>query len=268
MVEYRCVKCEKIFKKKSDYINHQNRKTPCEQNEGKMDSRVCVYCGVKYTTKGSVTRHIKMGCSVLKTREDEKKEIYEELLRLKKENERIVEEMNKMKICKNEKQNGANIMNVNNGNINNGNINNVTIVAFGTERIEAIDTNSILSAMTAGFNATVKLTKNIHFNPNNPEYHNVYIPSMNNKNAMVYDGKRWALVPRDEIIDDLYREKKDYVEVNFEEFCKSLSETQIGSIKRWLAIDNEDNVIIKMIKRRIELLLYNERNIPKETHKQ
>jgi hypothetical protein len=159
-------------------------------------------------------------------------------------------------------------MNVNNGNINNGNINNVTIVAFGTERIEAIDTNSILSAMTAGFNATVKLTKNIHFNPNNPEYHNVYIPSMNNKNAMVYDGKRWALVPRDEIIDDLYREKKDYVEVNFEEFCKSLSETQIGSIKRWLAIDNEDNVIIKMIKRRIELLLYNERNIPKETHKQ
>lgn len=35
------------------------------------------------------------------------------------------------------------------------------------------------------FNSTLKLTDTIHFNPKHPEYHNIYIPSMKDKYAMV-----------------------------------------------------------------------------------
>jgi hypothetical protein len=54
-----------------------------------------------------------------------------------------------------------------------------------------IDTSEILRAMRMGFHSTIQLTKAIHFNPKHPEYHNVYIPSMKDKYAMVYKNKNW-----------------------------------------------------------------------------
>ena len=270
MVEHKCAKCKKIFKKKDHYINHQNRINPCDSN---IDANACMYCGIKYSTKGNLMRHIKSHCSVYNAMENEKKQIFDELLSLKLANEKITCEMNQLKsgLIKQHaiagSNNGSNNGNINNSIVNSNNVNNITVVAFGKEKINSIDIKCITKAISAGFRSTIELTRNIHFNPNNPEFHNVYIPNMNNNCAMVFDGTNWNLTKRKEIIDDIYNDKKDFVEDNLEQFKNSLTQVKLNALNRWLAIEDDDDDIIIGIKKDIELLLYNNRNIPIETRK-
>ena len=120
-----------------------------------------------------------------------------------------------------------------------------------------------MEAISAGYNSVVKLTKNIHFNPNNPEYHNVYISNINNAYAMIHDQFDWKLVNRKEVINKIYKNKRDHVKAQLPSFQKEVSVIpNIDALERWLAIKDDDNPRVKKIKEGIELLLYNERNIP------
>lgn len=274
MVEYKCERCKKIFKKKDHYVTHMKRIKPCGEDIN-MNEYKCIYCGIKYSTKGSVTRHIKNGCDAYDAIENEKKQIFDELLRLKQENAAIMEEFKELKKELHKKQqhgggNNGTTNNIINGNVNNGNINNITIIAFGRENIDKIDIKSILNAASQGYYATVRLTENVHFNPNNPEYHNVYIPSMNSSCAMVYDGSEWKIVSRKDVIDDLYSDKKEYIIENLEKFGESLSLSKIDALKRWLADDcatHVDVANIRKIKKEIGWLLYSKKEIPISSRK-
>ena len=57
---------------------------------------------------------------------------------------------------------------------------------------------------------------------------------------MMYDGTNWILTTKTELIDKLYNSKKAFIEDNFDDFCKSLTEHQRLALNRWLAIDDED----------------------------
>lgn len=63
----------------------------------------------------------------------------------------------------------------------------------------------------------------------------------------------------------MYQDKRDYVEENLEEFGKSLSKSKLNALKRWLESDENDDKCIKLIKKDIELLLYNKKKIPLKT---
>ena len=140
------------------------------------------------------------------------------------------------------------------------------LIGYGKEDISKIDKNELLKGIKTGFYSTLNLTDTIHFNPKYPEYHNVYISSMKNKYAMMYDGTDWTLVMKDELIDKLYDEKKNYIEENLDDFLDSLSKSQRNALDRWMDMD-EDHVKIKEIKAKINLLLYNKRNVPLTTTK-
>ena len=64
------------------------------------------------------------------------------------------------------------------------------------EDISEIGLKKILLAVSKGYSTPLKLTEAIHFNPDHPEFHNVYIPNINNSYAMIYDGKDWKLVQK------------------------------------------------------------------------
>ena len=46
----------------------------------------------------------------------------------------------------------------------------------------------------------------IHFNPNKPENHNIYIPNMKTGFIMCWNGESWDIRNREDVIDDIYDE--------------------------------------------------------------
>jgi hypothetical protein len=150
MVEYRCEKCEKTFKKKYDYMNHMNKIRPCDR-----PSNICVYCGMKYATKANAMRHIKTNCGVYMEREMGNKQIFDELSKLKEKNEKLTNVMNELRLdlVKQKRSNGRinngvplskgidNIEIKSDGNINNGvplskGIDNIEIKSDGSAKID------------------------------------------------------------------------------------------------------------------------------------
>lgn len=80
--------------------------------------------------------------------------------------------------------------------------------------------------------------------------------------AMMFDGNKWTLTTKEDLIDTIYEDKKNYIEENLEEFVGSLQPSGKRALDNWLAIDDDDeNVKVKNIKNEIKLLLYNEKNI-------
>jgi len=220
-------------------------------------------------------RHIKSFCKVknekdqrdneIQKKNDDREKIYEQLLHnqieMQKQITALQQENNELK-QKYESPAPKSVQNnTNNGVINNNcNVNNIYLVGYGKEDMSKIDRSDLLKGIKMGFNSTLKLIDTIHFNPKYPEFHNVYISSMKNKYAMMYDGADWTLVMKDELIDKMYDHKRNYIEENMDDFLDSLTRSQINALHRWLDAA-DDHPYIDKIKNDIKLLLYNKRKM-------
>lgn len=102
-----------------------------------------------------------------------------------------------------------------------------------------LDKKEIINVLRNGFNSTLKLTETIHFNPKHPEFHNIYITNMKDKYAMMYNGKNWSLITKEELIERIYDDKKSYIEENLENVVPLLTDSQRRSLDRWLNVDEE-----------------------------
>ena len=277
MTIFECSKCGKVFKRKANKDYH-------EANNACKDAKyACKHCDRKFTTKTNMYRHIRTSCREKETKDKEDKEtttmasdeneqldvakIYDMLLKLKEEHNELREENDVLKIKVKEMEKEPKVVNnttnnINNGSINNGTVNNIYLVGYGKEDMSKIDRDDLLGGIRMGFNSTLKLIDTVHFNPKYPEFHNVYISSMKNKYAMMYDGSAWTLVMKDDLIDKMYDDKRDYIEDNLEDFLKSLTVSQTNAMHRWLNAD-DDHHYVKKIKNDIKLLLYNKRDLAK-----
>ena len=250
MVEYKCTRCNKIYNNKYNYNKHLNRKISCKKiidkdnannmqnneniifNNAKTmqnEKNLCNYCNKNFTHKNNLYIHINNRCKIRKQIENDKKNIFETLLKelneckeKLKEMDELKQEINLLKI-KNNKQCIKNSL----VNSNNKITNNIQLIAFGKERLNKIDEKELIKVLKKGFNSAIELTDKIHFNPKIPEYHNIYIPNLKDKYTMIYDGYKWKLELTENVIDDLYDNKKTIIEENIEKFTESLN----GSIK-------------------------------------
>lgn len=267
MPNYECDNCNKIFKR------NENLKYHIANNACKIDSVFCKYCKKGFTSSISMNRHVRLYCKVKKKDDDNKKEIFDRLVKLEEKN-RVLEEKNKVleeELNKIKKQTKIShkTLNKNNGLINNGtfvNNNNINLVAYGSEDMTKLDKKEILRVLRKGYDSTIRLTETLHFNPKYPEYHNIYITNMRDKYAMMYDGKCWELTIKEDLLNRIYDDKKNYIEDNVEDFVDSLSKSQKNALERWANTD-EDDKKIRQLKERIKLLLYNLREIPINTQK-
>jgi len=256
---YKCDKCEKIFTTKKCLIYHVNNNV-CDK---KLYS--CRLCNRGFTTETSMYRHIRYSCGVKRQDDIERYNIYERLIKLEEDNKKKEDENRKLINEVNNIKKQITITNVTNNNVNNGTVvNHITLVGYGKEDLSKLDKNELIKILQNGFYSTLKLTESLHFNPKYPEFHNVYISNIKDKYAMMYDGQNWTLTIKDDLINRIYDDKKNYIEENLDEFIYSLTESRKKALERWLDMDDNDNKI-KEIKEQIKLLLYNKREIPIST---
>lgn len=286
MPEYKCDRCGKDFNSNQSLKYHIN-KNVCARKE-----HCCKYCPSKFTSKNAMYAHMRDVCKSKKQNDADKEAILDRLMKMEEEIKKQKEESDKKqaesdkKIAKLTQENAkiktqmkkvtkntSIVNNINNGdvnNINNGTIVNATIniVGHGTEDISKIGDDKIHKSLQAGFYSTVQLTKAVHFNPDFPEFHNIYIPNIKDKYAMKYNGEQWILTTKEDLINTIYEDKKSYIEANMEDY--DLTESRQNALERWLALeddndDNDDNDHdhdkIKDVKEKIKLMLYNSRNM-------
>ena len=244
-----------------------------------LNDNKCVYCNLQFTCKASVIRHFKGRCKEKNKIEKQKEEIFDKLKLLENENKSVKEQNIELKeIIKDMGEKFSylikNIQDINpstiDNNIQNNILNNIhngnniqqnfTLISYGKEDISQFDQKALLNSINKVYSAPLYLTDEIHFNEKFPEYHNIYIPSMKEKYAMKYFDGRWNLVDRDNLIDQIYEDKKTLVDENLNKFVNNLTRSKRERLEEWIESENNDKGegTVK-IKEELKLLLYNKR---------
>ncbi len=245
----------------------------------------CNYCNDTFARKNSLYRHVKQYCPVVNQQNKEKQEIFEQLKMLESKNKQLEDDIknkdkelkNKDKEFKNLKKEIKNKSPITNNTIVNGfnNItNNIVMVSYGQEDLSKISAKMLSTVCKRGYNSVPQLIEMVHFNPIYPEFHNVYIPSVKDKHAMVYDGNMWELKNKDEVVSEMYDNNRDFILDNISSVDKLLNENEKKSLHRWIDSDknkgnsDKDKKAIDYTCEQLKLLLHNKRHIPMTTRKQ
>jgi hypothetical protein len=146
------------------------------------------------------------------------------------------------------------------------------MVPHGNENINKSKKALLVASCRRGHNSVIELTKMIHFNEDYPEFQNIYIPSLKDSHVMVYNGN-WEAKKKNEVVNELYDSKTDYIKNNKNIFYNSLTEPEKNSFNRWIETDTKkhtspkDQKIINSTIGKLMDLLYNERKIVIDTKK-
>jgi hypothetical protein len=266
------------------------------KNSQNCSNFMCNFCYSTFTRKDSLVKHLTSRCPIKNNEEKEDNDRYNKLLKemkkLKEQNIKLQESIKTIAVnntntivenlddtnisptrvdnrTDNRIDNRTNMVNshiTNNSNNNNAiNSNNTyNIIAFGKEKLD-YNEDVVKFLLSYGYDAVAKTIEYTNLNKNKPQYHNVYIPNIKSPYATVYDGKDWKLEDINIVLNQLYDDKRCYLEDKFDEFISSLDKTTKKKFKRFLNDDKDDSKTVKWIKKRIRLLLYNKRKVPMQT---
>jgi len=148
--------------------------------------------------------------------------------------------------------------------------NNITVIAYNKQpNMNHLKDSDFLKIMNRGFKSVPKLIEAVHFNPNKPENHNVYIPNIKNNYAKTWNGNKWNLHNQEELIEDMYDDNSNKLLEKLEEMEESnvnLKDSILKKFKRFADL-KDDNDIKKKIKEEIKLILYNHKSIVNNENK-
>jgi hypothetical protein len=256
----------------------------------------CDFCDKIFTTKTNKYRHMRKSCKIKKNI-CQREKIYKSLIadmnnRIKKleiENKNlknsslVVHEQdnstntNNTNCTNNENNtnctnNANNANNTTNNNCNNGIINNnhnnlinVNLVAFGQEDMNVLTNSEVFDILRRGFSSVPELVKAIHFNKKRPENHNIYISNMRDSYVMVYDGERWSLKDRNETINNMFDEGRNFLVFRHEDMKKKYNDKHKKMVRKFNRFNYEiDHCLQKkmQILKDIKLILYNNISLP------
>ena len=293
MVEHKCDRCGKIFKHKTNFKRHLNRKYPCTQiihnrtqthteksetcddlEESSYTVRTqtnekvkhgCKWCKYLFSQKSSLTRHINKYCKIKKDIDNEEKRIYLELLEdmsnMKSEMEKLKNENNQLKINNSQiNSNNTNITNIQNNNMN------VNLVPFGHEDFNTLSEKELLKLMKRGYKSLTELIKIINFNKNRPENNNIYSNNIKSKYVIAYDGEQWILLDKQETIIDMINRYGGHIEDKYYELDEKLDEFAKRKLSRFVK-NYSDIEALERYQNDITLILYNNKDIIKDRRK-
>jgi len=197
----------------------QENKEKQEKNKDE-ENYTCSYCQKNFSTKYTLLRHMNDSCKAKKENDNEKENIFKMLLerdkrieRLEKQNQLLMNKIDKLISLKEISNRTKIIKNSNNTTTNNDNsINNkittntqnIMMVNFGKEDLSIIDEKQFIERVVkkpllSGVKIPDEVLKIIHFNPQYPQLSNIYISDINREKCMVYEDGEWKLSSIDNI---------------------------------------------------------------------
>jgi len=214
-----------MFNHKSAYDKHNKIKKNC----GVARLLICVKCGKTYKHKQSLARH-KKTCT-------------------------HVGDANNLQ--QNNIQHTNNILN------NNVNVDNMKVVKFGNENLSYMTDDLYKQIMGRGFSAISEFIEHSHFNPKHPENHNVYIANLRNKYVVFYDGDKWMVSSRGDIMEDIIYAKSDFLFSKFKDLRHEMAQPDIDRFMRYMN-ERDNDKTMNRLKTEISLQLYNNRKLPQK----
>ena len=224
----------------------------------------CEFCNKSFSKKYNLNRHLKLNrCIKLK-------EIENENVILKKENEEFKNELNIIKsqlldvMNKQCKVHYKTLQKINNQLINNNHahFNNCTfnIVQLGNENlVEALSKQEQLKILKKKYQSLNYMVDYIHCNNNFPEFNNVAITNLQNNIAYMYDNnkKQFIATNKDELIDEIISYRMSDLGEFYDIHLEKLDDKTKKVISELLIkMENDDKYIMKK-KDQIKLLVYN-----------
>jgi len=191
-----CKKCNKIYKVKKCLIEHEKK---CKG----IDELTCPRCMISFSSRQAKYLHIKRDkCkprSIIHARQNN--------------NDNITNNIETQNIINN------NIQTQNNNNIINNN--NIYINNYGSERLDYLNYEKLLSIFTNSYDIPRLLTKEIHFNKDFPENNNIQYK--NETNALIKNDDEFILKDLNLLAEELVSKKTSQMQrfaiENKEDIC-------------------------------------------------
>lgn len=287
--KYYCSSCNYQAKQKSHYDKHMLtlKHQKSTQNQQKVNSEstqsqplgntaskpTCKYCEKQFTTKQAMYRHIKYSC---KKNDDEDIKELVRLLNLQQKENKVMQKENKVmkkqiqqltkKLQIQNMSNSHNNTMTNSHNTlnNNNNIYHIQILNHDQTDYSHLTANDYKRCIRDVNHCVKTLICKVHFDPNKPENHNIYISNIKSKYVMVYRKNQWNIAERVREIDDLYDNTHMVLEDWYEQYKDKHPEI-VQSFERYLKNKDDDIDMIKEVKELIRQLLYNKRKVVKNT---
>jgi hypothetical protein len=269
---FECPNCNRSFNRKAHLEQHLTKKNPCMQKNEEIQNNpikiqnhpfeiqnnnlilkddytdenlqnpnldpdiTCQYCLKSFYQTSNLNKHLKYNCKVKKQQDEEKEEIFKQLLlkdsiikekeeqinkkdeqinKILEQNQQLITQIEKLtKLGLNNKSNKSsksvqmaktitNTTNTANSNNTTNNTSNIVLFNFGKENLDIIDKkqyiNRVIKNNITGVKIPEEILKLIHFNPAYPQLSNIYISDINREKCMVYDDGMWKLSPTDKI---------------------------------------------------------------------
>lgn len=312
MTKHICPRCYREFNRRSHLQYHLNKKRPCKEvikniNNGKdgntqlasallnvaqKDSKLltkkgefqCKYCKKGFSRNSNLNRHYKT-CKRKKEIDAENKVIYEAILqkmieyeakmeKFMEQNQQLAQENKMLKSTIITNTNSHNTTNIENSNVNTGTVNNVNIHinALGNENTDYLTNKDKMEILEKMHKSIITYVEKVHFNPDHPENHNVYVQNLKNSYGAMFNGDRWETRHISDIVESLM----DYGRNKIEEIREEMKEK--GKVRNYVegrldelfnAIDGDDSEksknIMKVSEERIRFLAFDKRDVVKDT---
>ena len=225
----------------------------------------CAGCKKKFTTNSNMRKHEKK-CPK-KNQLDELEDLDHQVA-LKERETRLVKTQNKSQAIVG--NNNTQINNNPQNNNNNTQINNtVTVNILPSENTDVshLTDRDYQRAFNRASMCVPQILEKIHFDPEKPQNHNVYISSMNNKYIKLHNGERWNLRDREETLEDLFADAEYMLENKLETWQDEedpKSERATKKFQIYLEV-KEKAAMYNKIKQELKMLLFNNRSLITET---
>ena len=212
MVEYVCQNCDKKFSHKSTFKRHLARKFPCKKEAGnfkgqhrvtlKTKKSECDDCGKQFTNRHSKSRHMT------------NQRCYKTAAMKRLESERDLLKDRLDKLAEQLKDSGTTNININIVNIN----------SFGNESMSHISPNLLQQLIQKPGVAVPELLRQIHFDPEHPENHNIRITNRKENYAQIFLDQQWLLAKKADVLNKMVDKGVSLLDNCFEEHSNTLSD--------------------------------------------